>query len=66
MLSDYIRRGGKAVLEGMGVAFPSGMPAFEGRLVDRQIASVLAYIKSTWPDQQRNYQAERTAAEAEK
>lgn len=31
------------------VAAPNAMPAFEGRLSDREIWAVLSYIKSTWP-----------------
>jgi S-disulfanyl-L-cysteine oxidoreductase SoxD len=31
------------------VAAPNTMPAFEGRLTDREIWAVLSYIKSTWP-----------------
>ena len=31
------------------VAAPNAMPAFGGRLSDREIWAVLSYIKSTWP-----------------
>ncbi len=31
--------------------FKSGMPAFEDALSDKEIWSVLAYIKSRWPDE---------------
>ncbi|SFP84406.1 hypothetical protein SAMN04488047_11438 [Tranquillimonas alkanivorans] len=37
------------------------MPAFEGVLSDAEIEAVLAYIKSTWPERQRTFQAEVTA-----
>jgi mono/diheme cytochrome c family protein len=36
------------------------MPAFEGVLTDEEILAVLDYIKSTWPDRERGYQAERS------
>lgn len=64
MLRDYIKRGGQAVLDDMGVAFTSGMPAFGDRLTDADIETVLAYIKSTWPDAIGAQQAERSATEA--
>lgn len=64
MLSDYIRRGGQAVLDDMGVAFTSGMPGFGATLSEVEIAEVLAYLKSTWPERIRAAQAERTKAEA--
>lgn len=59
MLTDYIRRGGQAVLDDMGVPMTSGMPAFGGTLTDGDIAAILAFIKSTWPDRIRAIQAER-------
>ncbi|QIK42485.1 c-type cytochrome [Pontivivens nitratireducens] len=46
---------------GVGAVVPgyeSDMPAFEGILTDDEIADVLSYIKSTWPDRQREFQAE--------
>lgn len=49
---------------GLGAVVPgyeSDMPAFEGTLSDAEIAAVLAYIKSTWPERQRGFQAEVTA-----
>lgn len=53
-----ITRGGvSAVVPG----YESDMPAFEGVLTDDEIADVLAYIKSTWPDRQREFQAEVSA-----
>lgn len=62
MLLDYIRRGGQAVLDDMGVAFKSGMPPFAGALSEAEIGAVLGYIKSTWPDRIRAAQEERTRA----
>ena len=59
MLADYIRRGGQAVLDGMGVPMTSGMPAFGGFLPEDDIAAILAFIKSNWPAHIRTIQAER-------
>jgi len=63
MLFDYTRLGGKAALAAQGIDFASGMPGFGDQLTDDQIRNILAYIKSTWPDRQRQIQAERSAAE---
>ena len=41
------------------------MPAFGGVLSDDEIRAVLAFIKSTWPEQERAYQAEMTHWEFE-
>lgn len=49
---------------GVGAVVPgyeSDMPAFEGILSDEEITAVLAYIKSTWPERERGFQAEVTA-----
>ncbi len=62
-LFDYTKLGGKAALARQGVKFASGMPGFGDQLSDAQIGEILAYIKSTWPDQQRMVQAERSAAD---
>jgi mono/diheme cytochrome c family protein len=64
MLLDYIRRGGQAVLDDMGVEFTSGMPGFTGVLSDEDIEAVLEFIKSTWPDTIRLTQEERSRADA--
>ena len=66
MLFDYTKLGGKAALAAQGVDFESGMPGFGDQLTDDQIWNILAYIKSTWPDRQRQIQAERSAAEAQR
>ena len=62
MLKDYIRRGGQAVLNDLGVSMTSGMPAFGELLTDSDIAAVLGFIKSTWPDRIRAIQAERNGS----
>ncbi|MEI4263493.1 c-type cytochrome [Roseovarius sp. D0-M9] len=49
---------------GVGAVIPgyeSDMPAFEGILSDDEIIAVLAFIKSTWPERERGFQAEVTA-----
>jgi len=46
------KKGVEAVVPG----YESDMPAFESVLTDEEIRSVLAYIKSTWPQREREYQ----------
>ncbi len=60
MLTDYIRRGGQAVLDDMGVRMTSGMPAFGAVLEDGDIAAILAFIKSNWPARIQAVQTERS------
>lgn len=62
MLTDYITRGGQAVLNDMGVTFTSGMPGFGAILEEGEIEAILDYIKSTWPEPARKAQAERSRA----
>jgi mono/diheme cytochrome c family protein len=50
------REGIEAVVPG----YESDMPAFGEVLSDEEIRAVLAYIKSTWPERERNFQAEVT------
>ena len=64
MLLDYTRRGGQAYLDDLGVEFTSGMPAFGHLLTDAEIEAILAFIRSTWPEDIRAFQAARTAAES--
>ena len=54
VLLDIIRRGGQAIYGGAGLQ--SGMPAFGGQLTDSEIAAVLAYIKTHWGEEERQYQ----------
>ncbi|SPH18253.1 Cytochrome c6 [Defluviimonas aquaemixtae] len=63
LLFAYTKLGGKAVMEAQGLDFDSGMPAFADELTDQEIRNVLAFIKSTWPERQRELQAVRTEAE---
>jgi mono/diheme cytochrome c family protein len=53
VLFGITRDGGASVAP---KGFPSRMPAFAGRLSDREIWAVLAYIKSTWPPEIRERQ----------
>jgi mono/diheme cytochrome c family protein len=49
---------------GVGAVVPgyqSDMPAFNDVLRDTEIAAVLAFIKSTWPERERAFQAQVTA-----
>jgi mono/diheme cytochrome c family protein len=63
MLFSYIKLGGKEALAREGVDFLSAMPGYSDQLDDQQIRDILAYFKSTWPAQQRQYQADRTEEE---
>lgn len=50
--------------KGIGAVVPgyeSNMPVFSEMLSDEEITAVLAWIKSTWPERQRGFQAEVTA-----
>lgn len=50
-------------LQAIAPGYESDMPAFENVLSDDEIRSILSYIKSTWPERERNYQAERSRAD---
>ena len=65
MLFDYVQRGGQAVLDDLGVSFTSGMPGFGDVLSDTDIEAILAFIRSTWPEDIQKIQAARTASEGE-
>lgn len=60
-LIESIRLGGARLPEEIGGS--SNMPAFAEVLSDEQIAAVLTYIKSTWPDDIRAIQWEQTIRE---
>jgi mono/diheme cytochrome c family protein len=57
-LFDYTKLGGAAVVP---PPFQSAMPAFGEALSDDDIWAVLAFIKSRWPERQREIQAQRSA-----
>lgn len=50
-------------LQAIAPGYESDMPAFENTLSDDAIISILAYIKSTWPDRARAYQEDRSKAD---
>jgi mono/diheme cytochrome c family protein len=60
LLFRLTKEGTAAVI---GNGYESDMPAFGGILTDAQIEAVLAYIKSTWPERERQYQADMSARE---
>lgn len=55
MLTRYIALGGQEALKGVP-GIKSAMPGFSETLSDQDIRDVLAYIKSQWPEQAREYQ----------
>jgi mono/diheme cytochrome c family protein len=59
-----ITREGTAAVVGGG--YESDMPGFEGILDDEDIRAILAFIKSTWPERERAYQAQMSRREREK
>ncbi len=57
-LFDAIRLGGARLPAEVGGT--SAMPAYGSILGEQEITAVLDFIKSTWPEEQRLYQWERT------
>lgn len=55
------REGVDAIVPG----YESDMPAFRDILTDDEIRAVLAYIKNTWPERERQFQTEVTRNAAE-
>lgn len=55
MRSCSVSEGTAAIVGG---GYESDMPGFADVLSDAEIRAVLAYIKSTWPEQERGYQEE--------
>lgn len=62
-LIAYITLGGAEALAQMGVTYDSGMPSYGNQLSAPEIADILDYIKSHWPERERRYQTERTASD---
>lgn len=60
-LFDMTKLGVGGVVE----SYESDMPAFGEILSDEDIAAVLAFIKSTWPERQRDVQARITAKDGD-
>jgi mono/diheme cytochrome c family protein len=53
--------------EGLAAVVPgyeTDMPAFRESMTDAEIRAVIEFIKSTWPERERTYQARRTAVPA--
>ncbi|MDF0596891.1 c-type cytochrome [Psychromarinibacter halotolerans] len=63
VLFDYTKLGGGALMAQRGMEFDSGMPGFGDSLTDQQIRNILSYIRSTWPEDVKQAQAERTKAD---
>ncbi len=60
LLFEYTRLGGRGALAARGIEdFNSGMPGFEGVIIDDEIWDILAYIRSTWPERVQDMQASR-------
>lgn len=57
-LIDAVRLGGARLPADVGGT--SAMPAYESILTAEEIGAVLDFIKSTWPEEQRLYQWERS------
>lgn len=62
MLFGYTRRGGQAFIDDIGVRYASGMPAFGDILSGAEIEVILAFLRLTWPEEIRTFQAQRTSA----
>ena len=57
LLFEYTKLGGKGALAARGIAdFNSGMPAFDGVISNEDIWDILAFIRSTWPKHQQQFQ----------
>jgi mono/diheme cytochrome c family protein len=57
LLFAYTKFGGTGALAAMGIAnFNSGMPSFDGLISDEDIWDILAFIRSTWPKRQQQFQ----------
>tara|TARA_R110002124_G_scaffold44170_2_gene135082 strand:- start:2042 stop:2467 length:426 start_codon:yes stop_codon:yes gene_type:complete len=60
LLFDYTKLGGAGAMAALGLAdFKSGMPAFADQISDDEIWNILAFIKSTWPEQSQAVQSSR-------
>lgn len=47
----------------VGACYASDMPGFEGVLSDAEIHAVLAFIRSTWPEREREFQERQSQFE---
>ena len=65
LLFDYTKLGGEEAMAMLGISdFESGMPGFGHVLGDDEIRDILAFIKSTWPQDIRRHQERLTRQEA--
>ena len=55
-LFTIVKKGVSAIVPG----YESDMPGFEVVLADDEVRAVLEYIKSTWPEREREVQARRS------
>jgi mono/diheme cytochrome c family protein len=62
MLFRITKQGPAAVVGG---GYQSDMPGFGNVMNDGEIRAVIAFIKSTWPEREREYQAEMSRGERE-
>jgi hypothetical protein len=54
----------RIILDGLAACTPdyeNDMPPFRGRLTESQVGMILAYVKDSWPQREREYQQVRTA-----
>jgi mono/diheme cytochrome c family protein len=61
VLFRLVKEGVTAVVGG---GYASDMPGFAGVLSDEEIRAILAFIKSTWTERERGYQAAISAQDA--
>lgn len=61
ILFRLVKEGVAAVVGG---GYESDMPGFAGTLSDEEVRAVLAFIRNTWPERQRTYQAAIRAQES--
>ena len=62
VLVRIIRDGPAAVVGG---GYESDMPGFGDALSEKEIEAIIEFLKSTWPERERRYQAEMTRRERE-
>ena len=62
--ADLFRLTKEGVAAVIGGNYQSDMPAFGDVLTDEEILTALAYVKSTWPERERAYQAQVTQQDA--
>ncbi|MFQ6242703.1 c-type cytochrome [Sinorhizobium meliloti] len=62
MLFRITKEGPAAVVGG---GYQSNMPGFGNVMSDDEIRAVIAFIKDTWPEREREYQAEMSRRELE-